>query len=74
MQEIPVSLLERSMGSSKNVRIAILEFILENPEIKNGKKIQELMKQLNLAGGVKNIPMLKVNEIKSIIEIIKSGL
>lgn len=74
LQDIPVSLLERSMGSSKNVRRAILEFILENPEIKNGKKIQELMKQLNLAGGVKNIPMLKLAEIKSILEIIKSGL
>ena len=74
LQDIPVSLLERSIGGSENVRRTVLEFILENPEIKTGKKIQELMRQFNLAGGVKNIPMLKVNEIKSILEILKSVL
>jgi len=71
LQDIPVSLLERSMGSSINVRKAVLEFVLENPEIKKGKKIQDLMRLLNLAGGVKNIPMLKLNEIKNLLEGIK---
>lgn len=73
-QDIPVSLLERSMGSNKNVRKAVLEFILENPKLKTSKNIQDLMKLLNLAGGVKNIPMLKLHEIKSILEGIKSHL
>lgn len=73
-QDIAVGILERSLGSNKNVRKALLEFLSENPEIKDSEdKTREIIKQLNLAGGVKNIPMLKVNEIKSILEIIKSG-
>ena len=67
LQDIPVSLLERSMGSSNNVRKAVLEFLLENPDYKTSKNVQNLLRQLNLAGGVKNIPMLKLNEIKSIL-------
>jgi hypothetical protein len=74
LQDIPVSLLERSMGSSKNVRKAVLEFVLENPKLKTSKNIQDLMRLLNLAGGVKNIPMLKLHEIKSLLEGIKSHL
>ncbi len=71
LQDIPVSLLERSMGSSKNVRKAVLEFVIENPKLKTSKNIQNLMRLLNLAGGVKNIPMLKLQEIKSLLEGIK---
>jgi uncharacterized protein DUF6339 len=71
LQDIPVSLLERSIGSNTNIRKAVLEFLLENPEFKTSKNIQNLLKQLNLAGGVKNIPMLKLNEIKTLIEGIR---
>lgn len=71
LQDIPVSLLERSMGSSSNVRKAVLEFLLENPDYKTSKNVQNLLRKLNLAGGVKNIPMLKLNEIKSILSKIK---
>ncbi|MCD4698247.1 MAG: hypothetical protein K8S16_18635 [Bacteroidales bacterium] len=44
---------------------------MENPEFKTSKSVQNLLRQLNLAGGVKNIPMLKLNEIKSLLERIK---
>ena len=71
LQDIPVSLLERSIGSNINVRKAVLEFLLENQEFKTSKSVQNLLRQLNLAGGVKNIPMLKLNEIKSLLEGIK---
>jgi len=64
LQDIPVSLLERSLGSNTNVRKAVLEFLLENPQYKTSKNVQNLLRQLNLAGGVKNIPMLKLAEIK----------
>jgi hypothetical protein len=74
-QDIAVQILDRSLGSNKNARKALLEFLSKNPEIKDSEdKTRELLKQLNLAGGVKNIPLLKVNEIKSILEILKSGL
>jgi len=71
LQDIPVSLLERSIGSNSKVRKAVLEFLLENPEIKTSKNVQNLLKQVNLAGGVKNIPMLKLNEIKSLLNGVK---
>ncbi len=71
LQDISVSLLERSMGSNSNVRKAVLEFLLENPEYKTSKNVQNLLRQLNLAGGVKNIPMLKLTEIKKLLSRIK---
>jgi len=71
LQDIPVSLLERSMGSNSNVRKAVLEFLLENPKFKTSKNVQNLLRQLNLAGGVKNIPMLKLTEIKTLLSRIK---
>ncbi len=71
LQDIPVSLLERSIGSNTNVRKAVLEFLLENSEYKTSTNVQNLLRQLNLAGGVKNIPMLKLNEIKSLLNGIK---
>lgn len=74
LQDIPVSLLERSLGSSINIRKAVLEFLSENPEIKTSKNTQELLKQFNLVGGVKNLPMLKLNEIKSLLLNIKNNL
>lgn len=74
LQDIPVSLLERSLGSNSNIRKAVLEFLLDNPEFKTSKNVQFLLKQLNLVGGVKNIPMLKLGEIKQILEKIQLPL
>jgi len=74
LQDIPVSLLERSLGGSSNIRKAVLEFLAENPGIKTSKKTQELLKQLNLVGGVKNLPMLKLNEVKSVLLKIKNNI
>jgi hypothetical protein len=71
LQDIPVSLLERSIGSNKKIRKAVLEFLIENPELKTSKNVQLLIKYLNLAGGVKNIPFLNIKEIKLLLTNIK---
>jgi hypothetical protein len=36
--------------------------------MKSEDKTRELIKYLNLAGGVKNLSMLKLNEVKRILE------
>ena len=59
------------MGSNVNVRRAVLEFLIENPEFKTSKGVQKLIKFLNLAGGVKNIPMMKLQELKTFLDSIK---
>jgi hypothetical protein len=55
-QDIHVSLLERSLGKCKGVRWAVLDFLRENSDglatEKFGKRIQLLLKELNLLGGV----------------------
>ena len=70
--DIAVGLLERSIGSNKNIRFAVLEFLKENEDIsKNEKKTRSLLNQVNLLGGVKNLPFLKLNDIKEYLYKIK---
>ena len=68
-QEIAVGILERRLGSIGCVRKGILEYLRDNPNIMNNEdKTRELIKFLNLVGGVKNLSMLKFNEIRRILD------
>ena len=68
-QEIAVNILERRLGSIGCVRKGILEYLRDNPNIMNNEdKTRELIKFLNLVGGVKNLSMLKFNEIRRILD------
>ena len=68
-QETAVGILERRLGSIACVRKGILEYLRDNPKIMNKEdKTRELIKYLNLVGGVKNLSMLKLNEVKVILE------
>lgn len=68
-QDIQVSLLERSLGKCKNLRTAVLDFLLENREWLGsesfGRRIQLLLRELNLLGGVMILDTLSVAEIQS---------
>jgi hypothetical protein len=68
-QEIAVGILERSLGSINNVRKGLLEYLSDNPVVMNSEdKTRDLIKFLNMAGGVKNLSMLKVGEVRKILD------
>lgn len=70
-QDLPTSLFERALGSNRNIRIGVLEFFKENPQLITSKSIQEILRVLNLVGGVKNLAFLEIEEVKSILNKIK---
>jgi len=73
--EIAVGLLERALGSNRNIRIAILEFLLKNDTIrKSENQTRTLYRQMNLLGGVKNLPFLKPSEIQEYLVKIKNSI
>lgn len=68
-QDIAVGIFERRLGSISCIRKGILEYLKDNPDImKSEDKTRELIKFINLVGGVKNLSMLKLNEVKKILE------
>ncbi|MGR3303102.1 MAG: DUF6339 family protein [Candidatus Scalindua sp.] len=70
-QDLIAGLLERYLGSNDKIRKSVLQFFLENTEyIENEDKRRELLRRLNLIGGVKNLPLLKDEEIRNAIEAI----
>lgn len=71
VQDLPTSLMERALGANKNIRVGVLEFFQENPEYLTSKNIQEMMKRLNLAGGVSNLPYFTIDEIKVLMMKLK---
>lgn len=67
-----VGITERALGCNANIRTAVLEFLMENPAIKDSESMaRELFVKLNLVGGVKNLPFLEVGEIKELLTILK---
>lgn len=72
--DLAVGITERALGCNANIRIAVLEFLSENPDIKNSEDAtRELIVKLNLIGGVKNLAFLEVIEIKEILSTLKSA-
>ena len=68
-QDIAVGIFERRLGSISSVRKGLLEYLKNNHEIlKSEDKTRELIKYINLAGGVKNLSMLKFKEVMEILE------
>lgn len=66
--DLSVGIVERALGSNKTIRIAILEFLRDHPIIAaDENKTREVLKGLNLAGGVRNLPFLDVGEVKNLL-------
>jgi hypothetical protein len=69
-QEIIVSLFERRLVTYENVRFGFLEFYMENPQffIQNkGKKIQQLLRDLNNFGGVAILSLMSKESVKELL-------
>lgn len=62
--DIAVGILERTFGSNFNIRVALLEFLRDNPVISDKEDSwRQLFIQVNLLGGVKNLPFLSKDDI-----------
>jgi hypothetical protein len=73
-QDLVVGITERALGSNKNIRFGLLDFLKTNPEIAQSEiKTRKLLVGLNLAGGVKMLPFLNIYEIKSLLEKVKEN-
>lgn len=76
-QDIQVSLLERSIGKCRGVREAVLEFISENMQSLAaeafGRRIQRLLKELNLLGGVAILDALPRAELRAFLKKVGEG-
>lgn len=72
--DLAVGITERGLGCNTNIRTAVLEFLIENPEIKKSEIYsRNILVKLNLVGGVKNLPYLEVSEIKEILNELKGN-
>lgn len=71
-QDIHTSLLERALGKSRRLRGVVLEYLRDNEEIlsesKFGKKIQILLRDLNLLGGIAVLDTLPPATIRSFLD------
>lgn len=61
---------ERVLGSSDVVLIPLLEYLDKHPEFVPRSRLRPLMKELNLASGVKRLPLLTYDDIYGLIESI----
>ncbi len=59
---------ERVLGSSDVILVPLLEFIDKNPEYAPRTRLRPLMKELNLASGIKRLPLLTYEDIYALIE------
>jgi hypothetical protein len=77
-QDIQVSLLERSMGKCRNVRAGVLEFLQNNrdwlSEEAFGRRIQILLRELNLLGGVAILDALPPSDIQACLKKVGESL
>ena len=77
-QDIQVSLLERSLGKCGRVRTAVLDFLRENgswlASEAFGRRIQLLLKEINLLGGVVLLDSLPVSDLRAFMKKIGENL
>jgi len=74
-QDLVVGITERAIGTNKKIRISLLEYLRENPSIAASENLsRELIKVLNLYGGVKMLPFLEISEIKKILSDLGSSI
>lgn len=72
-QDIYQQVLERAMGRSNHILIAVLDFLGENKKFSQSRdKIRNLMKELNLIYGTKKIIALDTSSLQELIEITAS--
>jgi len=77
-QDIQVSLLERRIGKCRTIRMAVLEFLEKNKDWLSskafGRRIQLLLKEINLLGGVAILDALPHTEIMAFLTSVGESL
>jgi hypothetical protein len=74
-QDLVVGITERAIGSNKKIRTSLLEYLKENPSIAESEDLsRELIKTLNLYGGVKILPFLEISDIKKLLSDLGSTI
>lgn len=77
-QDIQVAVLERSFGKCRKVRTAVLEFLRDHrdwlAEESFGKRIQVLVRELNLLGGVAILDAMPAAEIRKFLMRIATNM
>lgn len=70
-QDVQLALMDRAIGKCRTVRTAVLEFLRDNgewfAEKSFGRRIQLLMRELNLLGGVVILDALPVEQVKQFV-------
>jgi hypothetical protein len=70
-QDVQLALMDRALGKCRNVRTAVLEFLRDNgewfAEREFGRRIQLLMRELNLLGGVVILDALPEQQVKKFV-------
>jgi hypothetical protein len=61
-QDIAQSLLERSFGSNRNVLLTLLDYLNKNKTMSR-ENIREVIKDINLIGGVKNLQLIDKKDL-----------
>ncbi len=81
-QDVQVGLLERAIGKCNRVRFGVLDYLRENPGLQEkenfGRRIQVMLRELNLLGGVMILDALSEQavaaQLRAINDRIDSGL
>jgi hypothetical protein len=76
-QDVYVSVLERSLSKCPGVRTTVLEYIRDNyaalSQRNFGKRIQTLLRELNLLGGVAILDALPPEAVSAYLEKVRQG-
>ncbi|HRG88129.1 MAG TPA: DUF6339 family protein [Chitinophagales bacterium] len=73
--DLAAGMLERMFGVNRNMRTAVLEFLEENEDILANEDLRrKLLRNFNLYGGTKILPMLPVSELKRVLNNIKPSI
>lgn len=73
--DIAVGLLERAFGANDSIRKSFLKFLQKNDDIRKSEaKTRSLLKLINLAGGVRNLPGLNEDDLLVLFGKIKKEI
>jgi hypothetical protein len=67
-QDIYQQVLERGLGRSNHILIAILEFLRQNPELQVRENMRMMMKELNLTLGYRQLDPLSFDELLEVVK------
>lgn len=73
-QDIYQQVLERGLGRSNHILIALLKYMKDNPDFVTRDNVRRLMKELNLVSGYRKLTSLAFDELTGVISTIAGDL